>query len=83
MSVKHIEDLKPAGMAVAERLARVVAEGRRTLAEAELDPDGVDELMAAGLLVRYRRSDGVAPTVSLTDAGVQSIARYFDQTRPD
>jgi hypothetical protein len=85
MSVVHLEDLKPAGIAVAERFAAVVEGHRRTLVEEVLDPDGVEELMAAGLLVRDHRSEGLAPTVSLTDAGVVAVARYWltDPAGPD
>ena len=82
--MKQVEDLQPSGMAVAEAFAGALAEKRHTMAEGTLDPDGVAELMANGLLVRDRRTNGLPKTVSLTHAGVLAIARYWliDTTGP-
>lgn len=76
-STPSIRDLKPAGMAVAEAFATTLAGHRRTLAEAGLDPDGVAELLAMGFLVRDHRGDGLARTISVTDAGARAIASHW------
>lgn len=73
--MRRIQDLKPPGLSVAERFAEVVPK-QRTLAEAMLDPDGVAEMIDAGMLVRDRRTVGLSPTVSLTLEGVMAVAAY-------
>ena len=76
MSIRRLDQLKPAGIAVAEAFAAALERKRRTLPASVLDPDGVEELAAAGLVVRDPVS-GPSPTISVTDAGVLAIKRYW------